>query len=506
MPNPQVTFPAYFAPANAVAFANPDSTAQVVSAVTPLPVVMAAQGGTQPISAVALPLPAGAASAANQITTNTALSGIAGQLPTTLGQKTMALSLPVALASDSAGLGVTVGNFPATQAISAAALPLPAGAASAANQITTNTALSGIAGQLPATLGQKTMAQSLPVALASDSAGLGVTVGNFPATQAISAAALPLPSGAASAANQISTNTSLSAISGQFPVSLGPKTSAASFSLTLASDQSNIEPAGAAITGITMPAGGTGLTGWLSAIFRSCSDGTGLAGSVTSAAIVVSAGNNAYMGGSFQVTNAGTGCTVSYEQSNDGTTWIVLPVVSAASSASGNITSSTVAGLYAFNSAAAFVRARVSTYGSGTVSIALNQKQHTAPHVGISLANSTAAIGNVNAGLGFTDSVAVLAAAATFTGTGRANNAAQYAFFNATVFSDQAGTVLIDQSLDTGATYQPVASQAVVANGSTILSLRLCGAVGAATLYRVRYVNGATLQTVFRLSSSFSAS
>ena len=437
MPNPQVTFPAYFTPANAVAFANPDSSAQVVSALTPLPVVMAGGGGTQAISAVALPLPSGAANAANQVTTNAALSGISGQLPVSLGQKTMAQSLPVALASDSAGLGVTVGNFPATQAISAAALPLPIGAANAANQVTTNAALSGIAGQLP--------------------------------------------------------------------VSLGIKTNAASLSLTLASDLSNIEPAGAAITGITMPAGGTGLTGWLSAIFRSCSDGTGLAGSVTSAAIVVSAGNNAYMGGSFQVTNAGVGCTVSYEQSNDGTTWIVLPVVSAASSASGNLTSSNVAGLYAFNSAAAFVRARVSNYGSGTVSIALNQKQHTAPHVGISLANSTATIGNINAGLGFTDSIAVLAAAATFTGIGRTNNAAQYAFFNASAFSDQAGTVLIDQSLDSGATYQPMASQVVAANGAASLSVRLCGAVGVATLYRVRYVNGATLQTTFRLSSSFSA-
>ncbi|WP_295525520.1 hypothetical protein [Novosphingobium sp. Chol11] len=46
MSNPQVTFPAYFAPANAVAFANPDSSAQVVSAVTPMPV--AVTGATPP--------------------------------------------------------------------------------------------------------------------------------------------------------------------------------------------------------------------------------------------------------------------------------------------------------------------------------------------------------------------------------------------------------------------------------------------------------------------------
>jgi hypothetical protein len=51
MPNPQVTFPAYFTPASAVAFANPDSTAQVVSALTPLPVTLSGQAGTQPIRA-----------------------------------------------------------------------------------------------------------------------------------------------------------------------------------------------------------------------------------------------------------------------------------------------------------------------------------------------------------------------------------------------------------------------------------------------------------------------
>ena len=45
MPNPQVTFPAYFTPANAVAFANPDSSAQVVSALTPLPDSGVAGGG-----------------------------------------------------------------------------------------------------------------------------------------------------------------------------------------------------------------------------------------------------------------------------------------------------------------------------------------------------------------------------------------------------------------------------------------------------------------------------
>ena len=172
----------------------------------------------------------------------------------------------------------------------------------------------------------------------SQDAPLPVAVTNLPAAQAISAASLPLPTGAATAAAQASAQTTLSAISAQLPASLGAKTGAASLSLTPASDLANAEPAGVAVTGTAMPAGGVGLTGWLSAIYRACSEGAAVAGSVTSATTVVSASNSRYMGGSFQVTSAGTTCTVSYEQSNDGTTWVALPVVSSAAATSAPVT------------------------------------------------------------------------------------------------------------------------------------------------------------------------
>lgn len=240
--------------------------------------------------------------------------------------------------------------------------------------------------------------------------------------------------------------------------------------------------------------------------------------SVTSATTVVSASTANFMGGTFHVTSAGTTCTITYEQSNDGTNWVTMPVINAAAATSAPATTSTVSGIYSYVSSAAFVRARVSTYTSGTVSVVLNQKQQVSPSSGVSLAAGSAGIGSVavtgtatvsgtvNPGTGFTDSTAALAASATFTGTGRANSAAQYEFFAATAFADQAGTLFIDQSLDTGATYQPVMSQAVTAGGAANIAVRICGAVGTATLYRVRYVNGAAAQTVFRLSSGFSAS
>ena len=51
------------------------------------------------------------------------------------------------------------------------------------------------------------------------------------------------------------------------PLVAGQQTTALSLSVTPASDISSVEPAGAPITGASMPAGGLGLTGWLSAIW-----------------------------------------------------------------------------------------------------------------------------------------------------------------------------------------------------------------------------------------------
>jgi hypothetical protein len=63
---------------------------------------------------------------------------------------------------------------------------------------------------------------------------------------------------------------------------------AAPLPVTMGSALASLEPAGAAITGTTMPAGGTGLTGWLSAIYKACAEPATVSGSATSAATVVS--------------------------------------------------------------------------------------------------------------------------------------------------------------------------------------------------------------------------
>ena len=244
-------------------------------------------------------------------------------------------------------------------------------------------------------------------------------------------------------------------------------------------------------------------------------DGLRTSGSVSAASVLVSVPNTGFVGGSFHVTNAGTTCTVTYEQSNDNATWIALPVVSLAAANASPVLTTTAAGIYGFATTAAYVRARVSTYTSGTVALTLAQKRQAPPVTGVSLAGGASALGtgsitgtpNVlsNVGTGYTDSTTALAASATFTGTGRVlTSASQYAYFHAIAYADQAGTLFVEQSLDTGATYQPVLSQAVAANSAAQVMARLTGTFSSATLYRVRYVNGAAAQATFRLSSAFS--
>lgn len=289
----------------------------------------------------------------------------------------------------------------------------------------------------------------------------------------------------------------------------------------------SLEPGGSAVTGTAMPTGGMGLTGWLSAIYRACTSGLSagtnhignvfvddvadnltITGTATSATTVVSSSTQGFGGGTFHVIGGGTSCTISYEQSNDGAVWVTLPVIGATSAASSPVNSSTAGGMYAFATAAAFIRARVSTFGSGTVNIALVMKRRPLNATATSLAGGSATIGTVaisgaiNPNSGFTDSTTALAASATYTGTGRAASSTQHGFFAAQAYADAAGTLFIDQSLDTGTNWFTAASVAVAATSNGQLSVRITGSYAGSTMYRVRYVNGAAAQTVFRISST----
>jgi hypothetical protein len=244
-----------------------------------------------------LPLPAGAATAelqviANQLLTSiknngitvtvspsaglateVTLSAINAKVPA-LGQALAAASVPVVLTAAQLTTltplsSVSISNFPATQAISAVSLPLPTGASTSALQAAGNASLSSIdakltnplpvsgpltdaelratpvpvSGTVTATiagvateatlsainakvpaLGQALAAASVPVVLTaaqlSTLTPLSTVAVTGPLTDAelrasavpISAASLPLPSGASTSANQVTANASLASI------------------------------------------------------------------------------------------------------------------------------------------------------------------------------------------------------------------------------------------------------------------------------------------------------
>lgn len=135
---------------------------------------------------------------------------------------------------------------------------LPTGASTSALQTTGNASLSSIDGKLNS-LGQKIMTGSVPVVISSDQSAISVsqsgtwTVGRSwtlsSGTDSVAAVqsgtwninnisgTVSLPTGAATAANQTTANSSLSSIDGKLN-SLGQKTSANSVPVVIASDQS----------------------------------------------------------------------------------------------------------------------------------------------------------------------------------------------------------------------------------------------------------------------------
>lgn len=118
---------------------------------------------TQPISAAALPLPAGAATSALQGST-----AVTGNVIVIQGTGT--------------NLHTVVDSAPTT-AITAAALPLPSGASTSALQTTGNTSLSSIDTKTLAA-GQAAMAASSPVVIASNQSAVPTSLATLPALTA----------------------------------------------------------------------------------------------------------------------------------------------------------------------------------------------------------------------------------------------------------------------------------------------------------------------------------
>ena len=99
-------------------------------------------------------------------------------------------------------------------------------------------------------------------------------------------------------------------------------------------------------------------------------DGLSVSGTATSAAVLFTTSMLNYESITVQVTSAGTSCTISYETSDDNSNWILIGGLSFANTGISipTTTSSTVGGLQ-FTRKGLYFRARVSTYGSGTVTV-----------------------------------------------------------------------------------------------------------------------------------------
>jgi hypothetical protein len=217
-----------------------------------------------------------------------------------------------------------------------------------------------------------------------------------------------------------------------------------------------------------------------------------------------------------QVTGTYTGA-LSVQGTVDGTTWVTFATSTLYGVNAGTWTgpiASASTGIW-HTECSGFQQVRVTGLAAmtGTATVTL-RASNTWAGGALALPTSTSTIGNVtiNGAIanvtrasGFTDSSTVLAASATFTGTGRATSGSNYSKFNAAAWADQAGTLFIDLSTDTGTTYRQIATLAVAANVGVTLTVPITGAMGAATLLRVRYVNGATLQGGFQISSSLTA-
>lgn len=99
-------------------------------------------------------------------------------------------------------------------------------------------------------------------------------------------------------------------------------------------------------------------------------DSLAVSGSVTSAATLFTQDMTGYLSASIQITSIGAGNTITFETSEDQTTWYVaVGLASAAGSTAGLTSTATALNQLTFPRYGRYFRARVSTYGSGTVTV-----------------------------------------------------------------------------------------------------------------------------------------
>lgn len=211
--------------------------------------------GSADVTVVASALPTGASTAAHQVTEIASLSSIDSKL-NSLGQKVSAASVPVVIASDQSAVPVSQSGTWNINNVSGT-VSLPTGAATEATLAKLPLAQASTTSGQFGTLAQGAVSTAAPSYTNGQTDPLSLTLAgalrtdSSAVTQPVSAASLPLPTGAATSANQTTANSSLSSIDSKLNT-LGQKTMANSVPVVIASDQSAISAKAATPTAGTI--------------------------------------------------------------------------------------------------------------------------------------------------------------------------------------------------------------------------------------------------------------
>ncbi len=223
----------------------------------------------------------------------------------------------------------------------------------------------------------------------------------------------------ATGAKQDTGNASLANVDGKLPATIGQKAMAASLAVTLASDQSDVPTTAKAAT---VPAATTLQN-------AAVANGNGAAVTVTGyASMVISVVSSPAMSG---------GTTVNFEASTDGTTFVPISAVNIGSTV---LTSTTTAdGDFRFNvSSYLQVRARISAYSAGTVTVKAYPTPTGSQATVIALAAGSNTIGALTANQSINNAqingvTPLMGAGATGTGSQRVTIASA----NATIYNNK---------------------------------------------------------------------
>ena len=446
---PIISLPAGYVTGTAVAFANPDGSAQIVSAATPLPVTGAGGGG-------------GGASLADQSVVDAAgVYWLVRDNGTTLSYLNWATGVvgspatPVAPAGKLTGEQVRGTQYNATAA----------GTGYAVGDVLEHILILNIAVSPPTVLANAWVNLSQGTVLASSPA-----MANLAEITAVVSIAGMLPAFAATPTVNIGSS-SLALETGGNLAGINTKLTA------VAQDGSDG-------TGITAPAGGVGIRGWLSGIYARLSGTLAVSGTFWQATQPVSIASM-----------PSTPVTGTFWPTTQPVSVAALPSLATGSNAIGSITNSSfgISGtLPAF--------AATPTFNIGT-----------APSLAIGSLPSLHAGGNpigtvlVPETTFWNESTTALAASTTFTGTARdagvaAGTPTANTYFNVFYFADQAGTASIECSND-NTTWRIAATVALAINTPAILSVPVM-----TRYHRAKLVNGAATQTALMINSSYTGS